>query len=194
MFLTRIDEINFITDKDLLTINDDPEVILIDNFLSPSDILYLLEVAPKLTASISNEFVETYRLSPYNNDVVKLISHTLSKITGLTVEQLSYICLYNIKENNILDLKGFSLPKIKESPVANSPHGKILAIGVLALTNVTLKVCGIHVTAQSGRLLLAKTVDVNPEVCNNSILHTSAYLEDVWICTFRFTEQPRELI
>ena len=194
MFLTRIDEIKSITNLDPRLINDDPEVILIDNFLSPADILYLLEVAPKLTESISHEAVETYRLSPYKNDVVKLISHTLSKITELTVEQLSYICLYNLKEKNSLDMKGFSLPKIKESPVANSPHGKILAIGVLALTNVALKVCGIPVPATAGRLVLTKTVDVNPEVCNNSILHSSAYLKDVWICTFRFTEQPRELI
>ena len=194
MFLNRIDEIKSITNLDLLTASDDPEVILIDNFLSPSDILYLLEVAPKLTESISHEAIETYRLSPYNNDVVKLISHTLSKITGLTVEQLSYICLYNIKENNSLDVKGFSLPKIKESPVANSPHGKILAMGVLALTNMALKVCGTPVPTKSGRLVLTKTVDVNPEVCNNSILHSSANLKDVWVCIFRFTEQPRELI
>ena len=153
-----------------------------------------MEVAPKLTESISHEAVETYRLSPYNNDVVKLLSHTLSKITGLTVEQLSYICLYNIKENSTFDMKGFSLSKIKESPVANSPHGKILAIGVLALTDVGLKVCGTPVPAKPGTLVLRKTVDVNPEVCNNSILNSSAYSNDVWICTFMFAEQPRELL
>ena len=194
MFLNRIDEIKSITNLDPLTFSNNPEGVSIDDFLFPSDILYLLEVAPKLTESISHEAVETYRLSPYNNDVVKLLSHTLSKITGLTVEQLSYICLYNIKENNSLDVKGFSLPKIKESPVANSPHGKILAIGVLALTDVGLKVCGTPVPAKPGTLVLRKTVDVNPEVCNNSILNSSAYSNDVWICTFMFAEQPRELI
>ena len=55
MFLTRINEIKSITNLDPRLINDDPEVILIDNFLSPADILYLLEVAPKLTESISHE-------------------------------------------------------------------------------------------------------------------------------------------
>ena len=194
MFLNRIDEIKSITNLDPLTFSNNPEGVFIDNFLFPSDILYLLEVAPKLTESISHEAVETYRLSPYNNDVVKLLSHTLSKITGLTVEQLSYICLYNIKENSTFDMKGFSLSKIKESPVANSPHGKILAIGVLALTDVGLKVCGTPVPAKPGTLVLRKTVDVNPEVCNNSILNSSAYSNDVWICTFMFAEQPRELI
>lgn len=194
MFLNRIDEIKSITNLDPLTFSNNPEGVSIDDFLFPSDILYLLEVAPKLTESISHEAVETYRLSPYNNDVVKLLSHTLSKITGLTVEQLSYICLYNIKENSTFDMKGFSLSKIKESPVANSPHGKILAIGVLALTDVGLKVCGTPVPAKPGTLVLRKTVDVNPEVCNNSILNSSAYSNDVWICTFMFAEQPRELI
>ena len=194
MFLNRIDEIKSITNLDPLTFSNNPEGVFIDNFLFPSDILYLLEVAPKLTESISHEAVETYRLSPYNNDVVKLLSQTVSKITGLTVEQLSYVCLYNLKENNSIDIKGFSLPKIKESPVANSPHGKILAIGVLALTDVGLKVCGTPVPAKPGTLVLRKTVDVNPEVCNNSILNSSAYSNDVWICTFRFAEQPRELI
>jgi len=194
MFLNRIDEIKSITNLDPLTFSNNPEGVSIDDFLFPSDILYLLEVAPKLTESISHEAVETYRLSPYNNDVVKLLSHTVSKITGLTVEQLSYICLYNIKENSTFDMKGFSLSKIKESPVANSPHGKILAIGVLALTDVGLKVCGTPVPAKPGTLVLRKTVDVNPEVCNNSILNSSAYSNDVWICTFMFAEQPRELI
>ena len=194
MFLNRIDEIKSITNLDPLTFSNNPEGVSIDDFLFPSDILYLLEVAPKLTESISHEAVETYRLSPYNNDVVKLLSHTVSKITGLTVEQLSYICLYNIKENSTFDMKGFSLSKIKESPVANSPHGKILAIGVLELTDATLKVCGTPVPTKTGRLILTKTVDVNPEVCNNSILNSSAYSNDVWICTFMFAEQPRELI
>lgn len=194
MFLNRIDEIKSITNLDLLTFSESPEGVFIDNFLSPSDIQYLLEVGPKLTESISHEGIETYRLSPYNNDVVKLISHTVSTITGLTLEQLNYICLYNIKENSTLAMKGFNSLKITESPVANSPHGKILAIGVLELTDATLKVCGTPVPTKTGRLILTKTVDVNPEVCNNSILNSSAYSNDVWICTFMFAEQPRELL
>ena len=102
--------------------------------------------------------------------------------------------LYNIKENSTLAMKGFNSLKITESPVANSPHGKILALGVLALTDVDLKVCEMQVSAKPGRLILIKTVDVIPEVCNNSILNSSAYSDDVWICTFKFAEQPRELI
>ena len=193
MFQERIDEIKAITSKDFVTLTQDPEVIICDDFLSPLDITYLLDETKKLTESISEESFDTYRLSPYRHDFIKVIAHQISQAVDKPLENLYYINLYNIKQNQQFYLSGFELPKIQESTIAMSPNGKIEAIGILALSNASLSVASVPIPGKPGTLILAKTVDVDPKTCNNSILGSSTSDEDVWFCTFMFTEHPREI-
>ncbi len=193
MFNDRIDEIKPIIGKDFVTLTEDPEVILIDDFLSPLDITYLLDEGKKLTESISEKTVDTYRLSPYRHDFIKLIASRVSQIVNKPLENLYYINLYNQIENSRLFVSGFTLPKIQESTIALSPNGKIETIGILSLSEASFTVCSVPVSTKPGSLILAKTVDVNPETCNNSILGSSTLTGDAWYCTFMFTEHPREI-
>ena len=193
MFHNRVDEIKAITGKDLVALTDDPEVIVIDDFLSPLDITYLLDTGKSLTESISEQDVERYRLSPYCHDFIRLISYKISQVVDKNLNNLNYINLYNMKKGQSLVVKGFNLPKIQESTKATSPNGKIEAIGVIALSNAHLSVCNVPVPTQPGSLIVAKTVDVDPKTCNNTTVASSTLDEDVWFCAFKFAEHPREL-
>lgn len=194
MFVERIKEIKSNTELEVVSMNDAPEVVCINNFFSPLDITYLLNIIPQFTDSISDNQLESYRLSPYIQDVVKSTCLNVAKITGHSLQNLNYINMYEIESGNSMAIKGFRLPKIQESTVATSPNGNIEAIGVLALTKTPLKLCGVPITAEAGTLSLVKTVDVDPEVCNNTTLECYTSEEDVCFVTFKFTENPRELI
>ena len=98
MFRDRVDEIKAIISNDFVTLTEDPEVIAINDFLSPLDITYLLDTAKGLTESISEETIETYRLSPYSNDFIRVISHNIAQIVNKPIEHLNYINLYNLKD------------------------------------------------------------------------------------------------
>ncbi len=193
MFQDRVDEIKAITNKDLVQLTEDPEVVTIYDFLSPLDIKYLLDKATALTESISEDSIDTYRLSPYIDEHIKLICIKIASIVDMPLEHLNYINLYNLKSNQRLEIKDFTLPKIQESHVATSPNGNIQAVGVLALTTAPFTLVNVPLVADAGTLAMAKTVDVDPEVCNNTILASYTSDDDVWFCTFKFTEKPRTL-
>lgn len=193
MFRDRVDEIKAIISNDFVTLTEDPEVIAINDFLSPLDITYLLDTAKGLTESISEESIETYRLSPYCHDFIRVISHNIAQIVNKPIEHLNYINLYNLKEDQSLRIRGLSLPKIQESKQATSPNGKVEAIGLIALSDMPFRLCSVPSSANAGTLTLAKTVDVDPEMCNNSIVDCSTSDKDIWFCTFKFAEHPREI-
>lgn len=193
MFKSREEEIKDIIGEELVAINDEPEVVFYNDFLSPLDINYLLKLVPALTETISGDDVDRYIVSPYANDFIKLICHKVSSIVGMSMEHLYYTEVIKQNPNNQLVMTGFSSPQIQESPVATSPHGPIHAMGVIALTDTQLTQVGVPIPATKGTISLAKTVDVDAEMCNNSILTSSASDEDAWIWIFKFHEEPREL-
>ena len=192
MFKSREEEIKDIIGDSLVAITEEPEVVFYNDFISPLDIQYLLKIVPALTETISDDDIDRHIISPYADDFIKLICHKVSSIVGMPMEHLYYTEVIKQNPNNQLIMTGFSSPKVQESPVATSPHGTIHAMGVIALTDTQLTQVGVPIPATKGTLSLAKTVDVDAEMCNNSILTSSASDEGAWIWVFKFHEEPRE--
>tara|TARA_R110000803_G_scaffold42597_2_gene91238 strand:- start:38111 stop:38695 length:585 start_codon:yes stop_codon:yes gene_type:complete len=173
-----------------------PDSAVADNFVSSPDITYLLEQAPKLTEGITNEDLsKTYTLSPYSDDVIKFLSAKVSRFVGVPRDYLQYINIYHFPVGTIQPKQKYSYDKIQESPVAFTPHGKVIGTATILLSDdATLLLNGSTLDVKKSQIVGVQMVDEQDNLYYNNILESGTVVEnDLWLCSFVFTEFPREL-
>jgi len=194
MFVERVKEIQSTMDTEVSIIDINPPSMFINNYFSLSDTLYLLDAGPKLTESISLPYGNLYLLSPYKDDVIKTFSIHIAFILNKPITHLSYIELYRIYKGNKLVLDTEDVVKVKESPVANSPWGRITSQVCVPMTEGGILNLNESMFANPNRLFAIEKVDQNTKEQYNSVLEYNAVDQDSWIINFKFAENPRELI
>lgn len=194
MFVERVKEIQSTMDAEMSIIDINPPSMFINNYFSLPDTHYLLDAGPKLTESISLPQGELYLLSPYKDDVIKTFSIHIAFILNKPITHLSYIELYKINKGSRLVLDTEDVVKVQESPVANSPWGKIVSQVCVPMTEGGIFNVNGSMFANPNRLFAIETVDQNTKEQYNSVLEYNAVNQDSWIINFKFAENPRELI
>jgi|TARA_B110000444_G_C18678487_1_gene518595 hypothetical protein len=194
MFVERIKEIQATMDADVSIIDTTPSSMLIDNYFTLPDTQYLLDTAPKLTESISLPSGEIYLLSPYKDDVITTFSKHIAFMLNYPVTHLSYIEMYKISKGQQLILDTHDIERIQESPVANSPWGKIASQACITMTEGGIFNANGLLFSTPYRLFAIEKVDQNTKEQYNSVLGYKAVDQDVWMINFKFAENPRELI
>lgn len=191
MFFNRLEELKSKFSETLHLL--DHETITIDNVISSPDILYLLSKVPNLTESITFDGNHLYIVSPYKDDVIKILSNNVCNLVDLPKENLSYIQFYRIPADSRLLLQNYKLPKIQESPVATGPWGNVTCQVVIKLTDIVMGLKAKTVDIQQAGLVATKTVDENGELYYNNVLESAMATKDTWLCNFMFAENRREL-
>ncbi|MDA8897586.1 hypothetical protein N9I83_00970 [bacterium] len=192
--MERIKEIQSTMDAVVSIIDNTPSSMFIDQYFTLPDTQYLLDTAPKLTESISLPEGELYLLSPYKDDVVTTFSKHIAFMLNYPVTHLSYIEMYKIAKGNKLVLDTNDIERIQESPVANSPWGKIASQACITMTKGGIFNANGLLYSTPHRLFAIEKVDQNTKEQYNSVLEYNAVDQDVWMINFKFAENPRELI
>ena len=175
----------------------EPDTVVIDDYVSSSDIKYLLQKAPELTEGITNDNLSnTYTLSPYKDDVVRFLCMKVAMLVGVPVQHLRYIDIDYIPVNSSLVKKPATYNKVPESPVATGPYGRVLGTASILLSDdATLLLNGSALDVKKAQIIGIQMVDEQDNLYYNNILESGKVVQnDLWLCSFVFTEFPRELV
>lgn len=196
-FFNRLQELKSVIPSNPRVITRVPDTVVIDDYVSSADINYLLTKVPELTEGITNDDLSTtYTLSPYKDDVIKFLCAKVLILIGVPIEHLRYINVHRIPVDSSGVKQPVTYPKTLESPVANAPYGKVLGTAHILLSDdATLLLNGSTLDVKKAQIIGIQTVDEQHVLYYNNILESGKVVQnDLWLCSFVFTEFPRELV
>lgn len=195
-FFNRLQKLKSVIPMNPRVIAREPDTVVIDDYVSSSDIKYLLQKAPELTEGITNDNLSnTYTLSPYKDDVVRFLCMKVAMLVGVPVQYLRYIDIDYIPVNSSLVKKPATYNKVPESPVATGPYGRVLGTASILLSDdATLLLNGSALDVKKAQIIGIQMVDEQDILYYNNILESGKVVQnDLWLCSFVFAEFPREL-